>query len=60
MIKVEERSRQVDGLTHGAAAPELRQQFELVLTRQMRGVFFRQSQEEDHVGGDVSQVYLAQ
>ena len=60
MIRVEERTRQVDGLTHDAAAPELRQQFELILTRQMRGVLFRQSQEEGHVDGDVSQMYLAQ
>jgi len=60
MIDIEKRPREVDGLAQDVAAPELRQQLELVLTCQERGVFFRQSQEEEDMCCDVGQMYLAQ
>jgi hypothetical protein len=57
---MEERPGQVDGLAQDAAAPELRQQLEFVLACQVRRVFFRQSQEEEDVCGDVGEMDLAQ
>jgi len=59
-VNMEERPGQVDGLAQDAAAPELRPQLELVLACQVRRVFFRQSQEEEDVCGDVGEMDLAQ
>ena len=60
MVKMEERHREVGGLTLDLAASELRQQLEFILACQVCRVFFRQPQEEYNVSGYMSQVYLAQ
>jgi len=59
MVQAEQSSAEVDGVTRDLAASQLCEKLELVLAREVRGVFLCQTNQEQDMDRNVREMDLA-